>query len=176
MIQIHGDCPASSGSFSDWLFPGIFIVAGIAIMLFGTRNAERAFVSVNWPKADGIIRSATVHRSTNKNGISYQANVLYDYAVSGVTYSGNQVSFSQFGLSSSNHAQSIVDRYPKGKKLKVSYAPGDPALSVLETGLSIADSFLPLGGAAFLIAGYYLGPSRTKPTAARPSVVRTRLI
>jgi hypothetical protein len=103
-----------------------------------------------------------VHRSSNKNGISYQANVSYDYAVSGVAYSGSEVSFSQFGLGNSTHAQSIVASYPKGKKVKVSYAPDHPDLSVLETGLTIADSFLPLGGVAFLVAGYFLGPSRKR--------------
>jgi hypothetical protein len=176
-MKREDDQALPNGSFSDWFFPGIFIVAGLAIILFGLQGARRDYESTNWPKADGSIRSSIVRRSTNKNGVSYQANVLFDYVVSGVAYSGSQVSFSQFGLGSSNHAQSIVDRYPKGARVKVSYAPGDPALSVLETGLSIADSFLPLGGAAFLIAGYYLGPSRKwKPTAARPSVVRTRLI
>lgn len=154
----------SSASFSDWLFPGIFILVGIAMICFGARNAERAFVSTNWPKADGTIRSSMVHRSSNKNGVSYQANVSYNYAVTGVEYSGTQVSFSQFGLGSAPHAQSIVDRYPKGKTVKVSYASAHPDLSVLETGITFADSFLPLGGAAFVVAGYFLGPSRRPST------------
>jgi hypothetical protein len=164
----------ATASFSDWLFPGVFIVVGFAIICFGVRNAERAFVSTNWPKADGIIRSSIDHRSSNKNGITYQADVSYDYAVSGVPYSGSEVSFSQFGLGNAPHAQSIVASYPKGKKVKVSYAPDHPDLSVLETGLTIADSFLPLGGAAFLVSGYFLGPSRKrkydtdKPNARSP--------
>ena len=155
-----------NGSFSDWLFPGIFIVVGLAIMFFGIRNAERDLLSTKWPKAEGSIRSSLVHRSTNKKGTTYQANVWFDYKVSEMAYSGDRVSFAQFGLSGPGHAQSIVNRYPPGAKVKVSYAPENPDLSVLEPGLTIADSFLPLGGAVFVVAGYYLGPSRKRKPAA----------
>ncbi len=160
----------SSGGLSDWVFPGIFIAVGLALILFGLQRAERAHASSRWPKADGIIRLSAVRRSTNKNGISYQANLEYTYTVSGAPYSGDRVSFSQYGTGNAKHAQSIVDRYPSKRTVKVSFEPGHPELSVLETGLTFADSFLPLGGAAFLAAGYYLGrPPKRKDALADTS-------
>jgi Protein of unknown function (DUF3592) len=172
-LQSDRDKAVSTGSFSEWLFPGFFIVVGFAIVFIGVRSAARDYASADWPKAKGSVRSSMVRRSTNKNGVSYQADIVYDYAVAGMAYSGDQVSFSQFGLGSSDHAQSIVDRYPKGAKVQVSYAPVDPTLSVLETGLTLPDTFLPLGGTVFLIAGYYLGPSRQRrSTVANAAVAR----
>ena len=51
---------------------------------------------------------------------------------------------------SKKHAESIVDRYPKGKKLEVSYNPEKPEVAVLEPGITIG-SYLPLGIGAMLV-------------------------
>jgi hypothetical protein len=166
----------ATSSSCEWLFPGIFIIIGLVMVLFGFRNAERAYASKYWPQAEGTIRSSAVRRSTNKNGVTYLANIAYDYVVLGTRYSNDLISFSQFGLNSSGHAESVVRRYPKDKKVRISYAANDPTLSVLEPGLCFSNSFIPLGGAAFVAAGWLLGPSRkrkltkTSDLTVQPSV------
>lgn len=135
------DSPPSGQTFFSWIFPGIFVVLGAVILFYGLRNVERAHSSKAWPKTEGVITFATMGRHRSNSSSTYSGDVSYDYKVGGTTYSSSRISFGQFGSSDSSHARSVLNRYPVDRKVEVFYSPADPALSVLETGVSISDWF-----------------------------------
>lgn len=150
--------------FFNWIFPGMFVALGAIILHFGLGNVQRSHSSLSWPQADGIIKFSTLGRHSGNSGSTYSGDVSYDYTLGGTTYSSSRVSFGQYGSSDSSHARSVVNRYPVGRTVQVSYSPDDYSLSVLEPGGSISDWFLPAGGALFFICGsFLLGPRRAPP-------------
>jgi hypothetical protein len=149
-------------SLFDWLFPGLFFLAGWILLLLGLRNVYLAHESRNWPKTEGTILSSAVrHDSTRKSG-SYRAAVTYAYTAAGASFTGDRVTFGSFGTSGEGHAREIVARYPKNARVTVFYSPRDSALSVLETGVSFGEWLLPLGGLAFMAPAYFLRPRRRR--------------
>ena len=137
----------------------IFILIGIVLLCLGGRNLTRGYVSSHWPKTDGIIQSSTISQSyskapsnTQQQRTLYGARISYDFQVAGSTYSSSRVSFNDYSHDM-NHAQSIHNRYPQGKKVTVYYAPDNPQLAVLETGISDGMWILPIGGTIFLCMG-----------------------
>jgi hypothetical protein len=153
--------PALRQYFFSWIFPGVFVVLGAVILYFGLGNVQRSHSSKYWPKTEGVITFATMGRHRSNTSSTYSGDVSYDYKVGGTTYSSSRISFGQFGSSDSSHARSVLNRYPVDRKVEVFYAPADPALSVLETGVSISDWFLPAVGGLFIFGGVFLrGPSR----------------
>ena len=66
---------------------------------------------------------------------TYHAEILYSFTVDGEPRSGNRIAFGDYGSSNPSHAQEIVNRYPVGKAVRVSYLPGQPDVCLLEPGL-----------------------------------------
>jgi len=142
------------------LFALIFVVAGIAVSIWGWNEMESAKASMGWPTTEGTVISSEVekHRSTTGTGskrrtsTTYEAEVLYEYAANGTTYSSTRVSFGGSGGSSSQ-AREIVNRYPKGKMVSVHFDPEQPDVSVLEPGVSFG-CYVPIGiGVVFTVVG-----------------------
>ena len=160
-----------SPSLSDWFFPGLFFLAGWVLLFLGLRNVYLAHESRNWPKTEGTILSSTVrHDSTRKSG-SFRAEVTYTYTAGSVSFTGDRISFGNFGTSGTGHANAIVARYPRNAKVIVYYSPRDPSLSVLETGISLGEWLLPLGGLAFMVPAYFLRPRRRQSQTTAAGVV-----
>ncbi len=140
--------------FFSRLFPLPFILIGAFTFYFGVKEVRRANDSLMWPVADGTIQNSTVaYHSGNDGGGTYHAEVFYQFAVDGRTRSGNKVAFGDYGSSNPSHAQGIVDRYPKGKEVKVYYQTGAPDVCVLEPGLKGQAWFMPGFGLIFFISG-----------------------
>jgi hypothetical protein len=131
----------------------IFLGAGVGLLVLGTGQLKKARASESWPSVQGIVVSSTVERSSeHDNTDHYQASVVYEYAVDGVTYSCNRVSYGATrGLQ--EEAQAEAKRYPKGKRVEVYYDPDDPDVAVLEPGKA-GEPYLWLGlGGAFAVVG-----------------------
>lgn len=137
-----------------WLFPVPFIVMGVFLLIFGVKSVNRASKSVDWPRAIGVVREASVkYDGLGEGRGTYEAILRYEYDVDGTTHSGDSVDFGDYGSSNSSHAQGIVDRYPEGKEVVVYYMPENPDVCVLEPGLKLHVWFAPAGGLVFLVAG-----------------------
>ena len=134
-----------------WLFPVPFIVAGVFLLIYGVKSVNRASKSVNWPRASGVVREASVKEDPFDN--TYSFILRYEYDVDGTTHSGNSVDFGDYGSSYRSHAQGIVDQYPEGKEVVVYYMPEKPDVCVLEPGLKLVVWVGPAGGLVFLVAG-----------------------
>jgi len=136
------------------IFPLPFLLVGLLTLYFGVKGIYQARESTTWPVTDGTVQNSTMEfHSSSKGGGTYHAEVLYQFTVDGQTHSGNRVAFGDFGSSSPSHAQNIVNRYSKGKSVRVHYRMGDPDTCILEPGLHWQALFLPGFGLIFFVAG-----------------------
>ncbi|HNY25832.1 MAG TPA: DUF3592 domain-containing protein [Candidatus Sumerlaeota bacterium] len=148
------------------LFPFVFIAVGALIVQQGLQERTRARASAQWPTAQGTITESSLERrssgSGNRRSTSFYANVRYAFSVDGQTFTGNRVAYGDYGSSFSSHAQGLVDRYPKGRNVTVSYMPGNPTESLLEPGAKTQVWFLPGMGALFFMAGCLVAMQRLR--------------
>ena len=150
--------PYIAGFF--WL---VFMLFGVAMLAPGLRNLWYAHASQGWPTTDGVIVCAekedarwVIQDSKGRAGqLTMQgAPLAYQYEVNGTRYFSNVRHFGQFIRSSSEDwAEAILQRYPSGTGVPVSYCPTDPDLAALEPGINSESYFLPGGGLAFLLFG-----------------------
>lgn len=138
------------------IFPLPFVVIGVVLLVFGLRSLGHARASTEWPVAEGVITAAEVvrKRGSGDSGPTYRPDISYDYTVDGTTLSGDRVHFGG-AVSTSNQgwARGIVARYPVGHQVQVRYSPEDPALAVLEPGVTWVVWLMPGIGALFLLVG-----------------------
>lgn len=144
--------------FFGRIFPLIFVAVGFGVFWKGTSDMELAKQSESWPIADGKIISSEVVRKTSSssNGGSsttYHAEVSYQYNADGRSYTGERVSFGQYGSSNRSHASDIVNRYKPGSTVQVFYKYDEPSVAVLETGAGFGVWMLVIIGSIFSIAG-----------------------
>jgi hypothetical protein len=150
--------PYIAGFF--WL---VFTLFGVAMLGPGLRNLWYAHASQGWPTTDGVIVCAekeaarwVIQDSKGRAGqLTMQgAPLAYQYEVNGTRYFSNVRHFGQFIRSSSEDwAEAVLQRYPSGTGVPVSYCPTDPDLAALEPGINSECYYLPGGGLAFLLFG-----------------------
>ena len=149
--QSGPDTPAGrrQRSLLVWGFIIMFLPIGMIFSFFGMRGLTRAQASTGWPSASGKVIKSSVEREES----SYQAEILYEFTVSGTTYNGNRVAYGDYGSNRPTHARRIVNRYPKGKKVTVYYQPDDPGECLLEPGLKLQAFLMPAMGLISLLVG-----------------------
>ncbi len=154
-------------------FLSIFILIGAVIIFFGVRVVIHAYASSGWPKVGGKVVSSSVEsKRGNKGGVTYHAEVLYEYSVADQTYSSDTIAFGEYGSSDPARARKIVNRYPPRSGVVVYYAPDDPSKSVLEVGVSAKTFFLTGFGLIFFCVG--LGMFIFMPAQMRKSIERAQ--
>ncbi|MBI5844200.1 MAG: DUF3592 domain-containing protein [Deltaproteobacteria bacterium] len=139
--------------FFGRLFPLPFFIAGAVILFFGLRDLNRAMESASWPTAKGVIERSSVEYHSDSDGSTYSAEIVYDFIINRVTYSGDSVGFGDLSTSSVARAQNIVNRYPKEASVTVHYMPGRPEVCVLEPGVKGQTLFMPIFGLVFFVTG-----------------------
>ncbi len=155
--------------FFSRILPLIFVVVGAIVLFVGARGIIRARSSLSWPTTQGkIVESSVEHnRSSGSNGgnsTTYEAEILYEFTVEGMTFSGSRIAYGDYGSSNPSHARRVVNRYPKDKKVTVHYMPVNPEECLLEPGLKIQALFLPGFGLIFFTAGCLMVVFGTKAT------------
>ena len=141
----------------------VFMLFGVAILAPGLRNLWYAHASQGWPRTNGVIvymeQEATgrvIQENEGRTGqfTMHGAPLAYRYEVNGIQYFSNVRHFGQFISSSSQDwAEAILQRYPSGTGVPVSYCPTDPDLAALEPGINSESYYLPGAGLAFLLFG-----------------------
>ena len=88
------------------LFPYLFVIAGLIMGFWGTRQIVRAKQSASWPPVQGIVTFSKMgtdrnRRTGNRGGdyTMYRADVSYDYMVDSKTYSSSKVTLFDFNAS-----------------------------------------------------------------------------
>ncbi len=102
------------------------------------KEARLARESLTWPTAPGRILSSTVAdvRIPRGKGSTpgHEARIRYEYTVDGERYENDFIHFGYAKHSGLAPANSLVQRYPVEKQVRIAYDPGKPAFSVLEPG------------------------------------------
>lgn len=92
------------------------------------KSLQLAKASTAWPSVDGVVTAAIRKRIV----LRIQPFVTYSYAVNGVNFTSNRVSFA--AATPKKQIDSVLIRYPAGQAVTVHYQPGNPAQAVLEPG------------------------------------------
>jgi hypothetical protein len=122
-----------------------FVTACIGFALLWTLmllGMQRASVRARqWPTVAARIEQSGVRtyeeRDTNSNENTrlrtmVRPDVVYSYAVAGVTYRGDTVSVIRSSTNQGAVARKVAARYPVGSDLKVHYNPDNPSESALD--------------------------------------------
>ncbi len=131
-------------------FPGVFIVAGIALLWAGTAEWRNARASASWPTAPGIVEKSysTIQRRTR------HVHIVYAYEVRAIPYRSERVAF---GSHSPAAGSRWLRQYPVGAAVAVRFDPRDPSTSVLEPRVVEGNWVMPSFGALFLTTGCLFG-------------------
>ena len=151
----------TSLSTSPWMmfffakvFPWPFVIGGVVMLFLGGRGLLRAWDSVAWPTAPGVVRNSTVEcQSGGNHGATYHAQIRYEYVVNDTTFSGSRVAYGDYGSSNPAHAQGIVNRYPVGAAVVVHHMRAEPEECLLEPGVQTQAWFVPGIGLLFFSMG-----------------------
>lgn len=119
------------------LFPLVFLVIGIGVLLWTGWDVVSALRSRRWPQVDGTIVVSDLQRSKDsEGGFMYRPEVTYRYSIDGKEYTGSRTRYGDWlQLSWSKPAVKTVRRYAVGTAVAVRYDPRDPEDSVLEPGV-----------------------------------------
>jgi hypothetical protein len=110
------------------------VLSLIAIILFPFaiwhlwKNIQMAKASTSWPGIDGIVTASERKRIA----LRMQPYVTYSYAVNGVNFTSNRVSFA--AAIPKKEIDNVLARYPAGQAVTVHYQPDNPVQAVLEPG------------------------------------------
>lgn len=136
------------------ILSSVFIVVGLVFLYLGVESLHTASSTTAWPIVQGrIISSEVQSKSSSNGGMSYHADLLYEYHVGDELFFSNTVSIGGFSWGGESHAQCIVARYPVGSEVTVHYCPDNPGSSVLEAGISGPTFLLPGAGGVFVLVG-----------------------
>ena len=140
-------------------FGTLFLVIGLAMTAAGGHNIYLGYVSRGWPATQGEIVYSMGEKSESvtedeegerRRSMTYSTRLVYRYAVDGFERYGNVRQFGELSGAGREWAEQIVEKYPKGAKVRVVYDPSDPDTSVLEPGVYPDAYWIPGIGLAVL--------------------------
>jgi hypothetical protein len=132
------------------------------LILFGMLRASAR--ARQWPTAPARIERSGVRtyekRDKSSNGTTrwrtmVRPDVVYTYAVAGVTYRGDKVSIIRSSSNQDAFARTVAARYPVGAELKVHYNPDNPSESALEPRAPLGLYFFYLVPVIVLTIAYF---------------------
>jgi hypothetical protein len=130
----------------------LFLVFGIFIMIAGIRNRKKAEESTSWPSVQGTIIKAWVETQEHEDDdgsktITHFPRWEYEFAVSGNTYTGGNISFGGTGGSSrESEAWEALEQYSLNSQVQVFYNPSNPEEAVLVPGIQGTMGSIIFGG------------------------------
>lgn len=150
------------------IIPLVLILAGGINLYSGLRTVHKAGLSLLWPTSEGTIVTSSIEtrhstrrdsQGRQRNITVYHPKIVYEFSVDENLYSGSKVDFVTWrsGDDSRSNAYGVVNRYPKGRAVKVYYAPDNPEESVLEPGPTAGNYLSFLIAYLFFIPGVAIG-------------------
>jgi hypothetical protein len=137
------------------LFGTVWILGWSAGTLFFAWMTVRGIVmqarAADFPSTQGTVLDSRVEtHHDNEDGTSYTAKARYAYVVHGHRYESGKL---RFGMTSGGRkaSESFVRQHPPGSPVTVFYDPANPALALLEPGVSGIDLFAIIFLTPFLI-------------------------
>ena len=115
----------------------LFLLIGIFIMIAGIRNRKKAEESTSWPSVQGTITNAWVETQEHEDDdgfttITHFPRWEYEFAVSGITYTSQNISFGGTrGSNRKSEATEGLKQYPLNSQVQVFYNPSNPEEAAL---------------------------------------------
>jgi hypothetical protein len=118
----------------------------------------RAKRSVNWPSTSGVVTKSWMNVTYNSRFRRqyFRGEIRFRYRVGSTEYEGKDLSFSPVQWSTQRDAQSLLNRYPVAKSVRVYYDPRQASTAILQPGL-FGDTELVYKLNVVLIVGSVLG-------------------
>jgi hypothetical protein len=136
------------------LASALAILGGGYLMGSGTEDLILSLEARRWPTVQGVVVNSWVEEKWSRRGPYYVPRVEYRYTYGGKTYTSRRIwTGGRWESSNPSGAQKLVSRYGPGLPLRVYVRPGDPAFSVLETGVAIPVMMWFVVGLGILVAG-----------------------
>jgi hypothetical protein len=126
---------------------------GVAFGGFATFGIVRGHASLNWPAAEGRVRSTWVERDSDNGKI---VKVLVEYSVGRELYERTETIPHRGLFATRYRIQSLVDSLPLGTPMPVYYDPGNPRVSRLRRGIRGSDLFGLTLGVGILLFGCHI--------------------
>jgi len=134
---------------------GLFTVTGIGTTIWGVWILARARRSAGWPGIDGEIISCNKADDAD----SLLPDIRFAYTLAGKRYEKN-IDFPSGTSPTQQLSDSYVQRFPRGKVVRVFYNPADPEEATLEPGVHPGDWMVlgfGLGITVLMIAALLMG-------------------
>ncbi len=156
------------------LFPIVFSLAGLALLIGGSKDLIQGYSSKNWRKTEGEIIESRMTR-TGSESKGYRPEIIYSYKVGAMQFSSDRI---LFGMSSYRTpfksgrqiATEWLEKYPEGRRVSVAFDPKDPSRSTLNTGAHMTAWVAPAMGVPFLIVGLLMfRPKKKHNKSAHPT-------
>ena len=153
---------------SDVTLIGICIAFfGVVALLYALYCYQRSVDAAAWPKTDGTIVSASLvhtgYADKDRGEMSrrlYEPVIEYTYTVRGRTYKGTRIVIGELVARDQAAVVEMLQPYPAGARVLVSYDPRDPAAAALETRVDGWTSFgyVSLGVFLLIIGIWMMSP------------------
>lgn len=149
------------------LFPIVFSLAGLALLIAGSKELVHGYSSKTWRKTEGKIIESRMTQ-TESGGKGDRPEIVYSYTVEKMQFSSDRI---LFGMSTyrtpfkggSQIANEWLEKYPEGSRVSVYFDPNDASRSTLNTGAHITAWVAPAMGVPFLTVGLLMFRPNKKP-------------
>ena len=142
-------------------------VGGVLTVILLVIPVVRLVLAFGWDEVPATVVTSTVRSWSTDDGISTEADVVYEYAAGGRSWRSNRRSFFPLAASGADGDRAIVERHPPGSATTCYVDPADPGRSVLDRGFRL-EYLVGLFPLLFLGAG--LGLTAHALRARRPAV------
>lgn len=138
---------------SSKLFRAISVLILVSVILIGAYSGATSYLDYNSEKAqvEGTVISSEVDRDSTRRGVSYTAEIQYEYTYNGETYNNDNVKPGSGTVSvGKSEAESLVSDYSEDDVVTVYVDTKQPSTSWLVDELPIgnilASTVISLGG------------------------------
>lgn len=99
---------------------------------------KTSIAATSFEPVQARIQTSEVSSSQSSDGVTYSAEVRYEYSFEGLNYVGERYSFHGMSTSERAFAERVIERYPLGETVTAFVDPGEPSEATLEIN---GDSF-----------------------------------
>lgn len=145
--------------------PVALVGFGLAVLMFFFAARKSAKQAAKWPSVRGKIVKSEVEEYQERYDdegrtrwrTAYRPAVEYTYALHGIEYHGNQISYGMTVSAGKGYAEKLAAKYPVGGEVDVHYNPAKPATSALELSGGATWFILVVALIVFALAAALLG-------------------
>lgn len=146
----------SQGDTKSKIVSIMYIVILVAVVAIGLFGAVTSYLDYNSEKAevDGTVISSEVDEDSSRRGVSYTADITYEYSYNGQSYENDNIKPGAGSVSMSRtEAESLVSEYSEGDTVTVHVNENSPSTSWLVDELPIGSIF---GSLAVTLGGLFI--------------------